>query len=230
MPFPAYKNVSANTIIPGQPVFQAYDSGGNAFNASGGVNSAFPLIQDGALAFPEQYLGLNDASGSVAAGASGTFASGTLMLTTGQWDTLTGQSGGLTPGYVYYVTKLNGPWLSKAPIFGPGDWQIPVGIAKSTTDMMLVPVSVVNRADKNLIDGLSANPLAAAISAGAAVYAPTHGRFDLGKADALATSQLAGLSLSGTIAAADTEIQVQSSGNVFLTTAQWDAPPDNRAA
>lgn len=70
----------------------------------------------------------NAASGSVT-------TDGALTGTTGEWDAVTGQTGGLTPGAVYFVsTSTNGAITSTAPTTG---WLVRVGVAISTTTMLI---------------------------------------------------------------------------------------------
>lgn len=58
---------------------------------------------------------------------------GVHTLTTTQWDVVTGQSGGLTVGAIYYVGTESG-FLSDAPA---GSFSWPVGTAISSTQMQL---------------------------------------------------------------------------------------------
>lgn len=57
---------------------------------------------------------------------------GPLTLTTAQWDRVTGESGGLTPGELYYLSNTAG-MLSQTP----GDNIVQVGRAVSATTMLI---------------------------------------------------------------------------------------------
>lgn len=60
---------------------------------------------------------------------------GIVALTTSQWDGVTGDSGGLTPGAAYYVGPPNN--LTTTRTATPGDFIAQVGIALSTTRLLL---------------------------------------------------------------------------------------------
>ncbi len=64
--------------------------------------------------------------------------SGEVTLTTTQWDAWTGQSGGLTPGSIYYVGTFpdEGTITTIAPSIS-GQFIAQVGIARSSTVMLL---------------------------------------------------------------------------------------------
>lgn len=75
-------------------------------------------------------------STSIAAAASGTAVNGgSLTATTGQWDAVTGQTGGLTPGGRYFVDYDNPGKLLAFPDFTTGEFATCVGVARSTTVM-----------------------------------------------------------------------------------------------
>lgn len=72
---------------------------------------------------------------SIAAAATGNvLTDGRLTATTGQWDAVTGQVGGLTPGAKYYLDPATGGMLTTTP--PSTDLQViaPLGTAKSTTE------------------------------------------------------------------------------------------------
>jgi hypothetical protein len=68
---------------------------------------------------------------------------GALTLTTAQWDARTGASGGLTPGWYYYVDPANaGEYISATdylagPTLSSGQVYAPVGYALTTTTMLI---------------------------------------------------------------------------------------------
>lgn len=76
------------------------------------------------------------AAASINAAASGSIAtSGVVTATTGQWDAVTGQSGGLTPDSYYYLSAVTaGALTTTVP---STNWCIRVGKAISTTQMRL---------------------------------------------------------------------------------------------
>lgn len=76
------------------------------------------------------------AASSIASAASGSIAnSGFLTATTGEWDAVTGQSGGLTFGSTYYLSNSTaGALTTTAPASG---YVVAVGVAMSTTKMAI---------------------------------------------------------------------------------------------
>ena len=76
------------------------------------------------------------ASTSINSSASGNIAvAGMLEATTTQWDAVTGQSGGLTPGATYFLSNTTaGALTTTAPTSGH---VVPVGIALGTTKLRL---------------------------------------------------------------------------------------------
>jgi hypothetical protein len=119
-------NNAGSTTEIGEPV---YIDGNGTFskaraNASGTV----------------QCIGLAGASINNAA-AGDIVTHGELSATTGQWDAVTGQSGGLTSGSVYYLSEATaGRLTTSAPTTG---WVLTVGIALSTTKMKVNVLSPV---------------------------------------------------------------------------------------
>ena len=88
-------------------------------NASGTVE-AIGLVADTAIA--------SSAVGSVQTG-------GTFTATTAQWDAVTGESGGLTPGTKYFLSEATAGQLSTA---APSTGFIKqIGTALSATDLLL---------------------------------------------------------------------------------------------
>jgi hypothetical protein len=72
---------------------------------------------------------------SILAAASGSVLSdGRLTATTAQWDTVTGQTGGLTPGARYFLSATTAGMLSTTPPVADGHVIAPLGVAKSTTE------------------------------------------------------------------------------------------------
>lgn len=80
-------------------------------------------------------VGLVAATSINAAAAGNVATAGVLVATTGQWDVVTGQTGGLTPGSIYYLSNATaGALTTTAPSTG---YSAPVGIAMSTTRMKI---------------------------------------------------------------------------------------------
>lgn len=114
-------NDNAGAIVIGSPVYQKTNGNvdlGRA-NASGTV----------------QLVGLvRDAS--IAASASGSIQTdGVLTATTGQWDSVTGQTGGLTTGSVYYLSATTAGRLTTTAPSAAGEFVVRVGLALSSTEL-----------------------------------------------------------------------------------------------
>lgn len=81
-----------------------------------------------------QVLGL--AAADINAAASGLVQTdGILVATTGEWDAVTGGSGGLTPGAPYYVDAATAGMLTATAPTTTGQFVVRVGLASSTTEM-----------------------------------------------------------------------------------------------
>ena len=113
-------NANASSITIGQPVY---------VSAAGSVNLA-----SAAASGTCKVLGLvRDAS--IATASSGFIQTdGILSATTGGWDAVTGDTGGLTAGSIYYLSTVAGGLTTTAPS-GSGNYVIKVGLALSTTEM-----------------------------------------------------------------------------------------------
>ena len=76
------------------------------------------------------------AATNISSAASGAIANGGfLSATTGQWDTVTGQTGGLTFGATYYLSNATaGKLTSTKPTSG---FVVKVGVGMSTTKMAI---------------------------------------------------------------------------------------------
>ena len=78
---------------------------------------------------------------TVAAAASvPVVTSGTITLTTGEWDAITGGTGGLTPGASYWVDDTTPGNLTTTPLVSSGTprYVVKVGVAINSTQMTLV--------------------------------------------------------------------------------------------
>jgi hypothetical protein len=113
-------NNEAVTVAPGTPV---YNDAAGTFKKANGAAALTAFVE-----------GLANASTN--AGASGNIAtSGQLTLTTGQWDAITGQTGGLTPMAKYFLnTAVSGLLTSTVPTTG---YLISIGRALSATTMSI---------------------------------------------------------------------------------------------
>lgn len=73
---------------------------------------------------------------SIAAAASGSIlVDGVLTATTGEWDAVTGQVGGLTDGADYFLSAATAGGLTTTAPTATGEFVVRVGHALSTTEM-----------------------------------------------------------------------------------------------
>lgn len=73
---------------------------------------------------------------TIASGSSGTiYVEGVLTATTTQWDAVTGDTGGLTAGDVYYLDPSTAGKITKTASTTTGQYVVRVGRAINTTDM-----------------------------------------------------------------------------------------------
>lgn len=114
-------NNQGSTINIGQVVYSFSADNVRLGIASGsGSKGAIGLVGDTTIA--------NSASGSI-------ITHGVLSATTGQWDAVTGQTGGLTSGALYYLDNATaGAMSTTAPASG---WVICIGRALSTTKFLI---------------------------------------------------------------------------------------------
>ena len=137
-------NSNASTLPVGTPVYAS--SAGHVDNAK--ADAAATSVCIGLVAKPAGILG----SGSSGKGKIRT--TGMIRATTGQWDTITGGSGGLTVGARYYVSSATAGKLTTTP----GTLPMQVGKAISTTEMLLnIAIPVIYQVDLQSIIG-SATP------------------------------------------------------------------------
>lgn len=69
------------------------------------------------------------------ASPGGALTNGRLTATTTQWDAITGQTGGLTPGDKYYLDPATAGKLTATPPSADGQVMAPIGQAVSSTVM-----------------------------------------------------------------------------------------------
>lgn len=73
---------------------------------------------------------------SIAAAAAGIVQTdGVLVATTGEWDAVTGGSGGLTPGSAYYLSATTAGMLTTTAPSSAGQFVVRIGLAISATEM-----------------------------------------------------------------------------------------------
>lgn len=114
---------SATTVTIGQPVYIS-------------AASSFKRAQSNALSTSDLIGLVYDTS--IAAAASGNVAvAGVMTATTGQWDTVTGASGGLVFGTDYFVDPATPGKLTSTAPTTVGQVVVPVGTGLNTTDMEL---------------------------------------------------------------------------------------------
>lgn len=114
-------NASASAVPIGTPVYISAASACQPAraNASGTCELA-GLVRDA----------------SIAASASGSVQTdGVLTATTTQWDSVTGQTGGLTPGSTYFLSSATAGRLTVTAPTATGEFVTRVGRALSTTDL-----------------------------------------------------------------------------------------------
>lgn len=114
-------NGNAGAIVIGQPVY---------VDAPGSVDLALA----NALATSD-VLGLVADTTIASAASGGILTDGRLTATTGEWDAVTGQVGGLTSGSKYYLDENTVGNLTTTAPSANGDVVAPVGQALSTTEM-----------------------------------------------------------------------------------------------
>ena len=118
---PTYTNGEASSVTICQAVY-SFGAGSvkKARSDAAGTSRAIALV----------------ASTTVAAAASGQCQTeGTLVATTAEWDSVTGQTGGLTTGATYFLSNATaGNLTSTAPTTG---YVQEIGTATSTTDLAI---------------------------------------------------------------------------------------------
>jgi len=73
---------------------------------------------------------------SIAASADGAIQSdGVLEASTAEWDAVTGEAGGLTPGDKYYLDAATAGMLTRTVPSNSGEFVAMVGVAISTTEL-----------------------------------------------------------------------------------------------
>ena len=117
----------SGSFPPGTPVAPSPDVDGAVVPSNGHISSIASCT------------GIATGTGVVGGRVLVQFA-GPLTLTTQEWDAITGETGGLVRGGVYYVVSFSGQSgkITRSPSSDPGDFRIPVGIAASPTDLVIM--------------------------------------------------------------------------------------------
>ena len=114
------QNNNVSSVIIGSPVYN---------DGAGTVD----LAQADAVGTVEVLGFVKDAT--IAAAASGAIQTdGIMVATTAQWDTVTGDSGGLTAGAVYFLDPDTPGKITKTAPTTVGDFVVRLGKAVSTTE------------------------------------------------------------------------------------------------
>ena len=116
-------NANAGAIVIGTPVYVSAAGAVDKSRANAiGTSRCIGLVADTSVA--------NGASANIQ-------ANGALVATTGEWDSVTGGSGGLTAGSLYFVSEATAGLLrTTAPATG---FSTKVGYALSTTTLIIDP-------------------------------------------------------------------------------------------
>jgi hypothetical protein len=118
-------NKEAGAIVIGTPVYVS--GAGQVKKAKADAAGTAPvlgLVKTASIA--------GDAAGSIQ-------TSGVMPATTGQWDSVCGTTGGLTPGAAYYLSEDTAGLMTETAPTGVGELVVKVGLALSTTEMMIDP-------------------------------------------------------------------------------------------
>jgi hypothetical protein len=118
----AVTNTQGATINIGEPVYADATGVKYARANADGTRRVVGLVSDSSIA--------NSASGNIA-------TAGSLTATTGQWDAVTGGTGGLTPGSQYWLSSATAGRLTLTAPTTTGEWAQPIGVAITTTKMRI---------------------------------------------------------------------------------------------
>lgn len=123
-------NANAGALVIGTPVYQTAVGGAVNKAQANAANTAkvMGLVQDPSIA---------------AAGSGYVLTDGILTATTAQWDAVTGETGGLTPGARYYLSASTAGMLTQTPPSVDGEFIAPVGTAKSATEFEITILSTI---------------------------------------------------------------------------------------
>lgn len=163
--------------------------------------------------------------------------SGIVELPTEAWDAVTGETGGLDGGVPYYPGEdLEDPGKMTSSVTTPGAWVAQVGVALSSTRLIVNPERPVQNLAGYLLN--NGEPVEYRGPGGQDPPPPTIGMFvsfvdgQLALAEGLVTGSYNGNKQVATAVGVivfvlpfpnDDLVIVQESGTVTLTTSQWDA-------
>lgn len=115
-------NGSGGTLVPGQVVYVSASDQVALAQANNGVTA----------------MGVGVVLAVIDSSAAYVQFSGNISLTTGQWDALTGGSGGLTPGTVYYLSPTTAGSLTATAPSASGQFVLKALLAISSTGAKLI--------------------------------------------------------------------------------------------
>ncbi len=116
-------NDESSPIVIGAPVYNdAADGVKKAKADASGTTKLIGLVRDASIT--------NGVAGIIQLNS-------VLSATTGQWDAVAGTSGGLTFGTRYYLSAATAGLLTSTPPSAVGQYVAEVGIAISTTELLL---------------------------------------------------------------------------------------------
>jgi len=120
-------------------IFEFSNNSGNTLNTCmavycGGADQANAALADAEST--SKVIGL--ATEEIADSATGSIqTSGILTATTGEWDIVTGGSGGLTAGSTYFLDASTDGHITDTAPTGSGNYVTRLGVALSTTDLKI---------------------------------------------------------------------------------------------
>ena len=122
---PQYNNAEGTSLVPGTAVYVSAASSvrrarGNAVGTTTCIGLAVETISAGTT--------------------GGIQVDGVLALTTGEWDAITGSSGGLAPGSRYFLSDATAGFLTAIPPTAIGSFVQSIGVAVSTTELIINPL------------------------------------------------------------------------------------------
>lgn len=118
-------NDEVGAIVIGTPVYADTNDGVKKAKADAGATKSV--------------IGVVKTASIAAAGSGEVVINGIVTATTGQWDTAAGTTGGLTANTVYYLSAATSGLLTATAPTTAGQYVVEVGIALSTTELLVRP-------------------------------------------------------------------------------------------
>jgi hypothetical protein len=116
-------NDESGAVVIGTPVYNDANDGVKKAKADASATvNVIGLVRDTSVS--------TSASGAV-------HTSGVLTATTGQWDAVAGTTGGLTKGTRYYLSAATAGQITATAPSTVGQYVVEIGIAISTTEMLV---------------------------------------------------------------------------------------------